>query len=79
MGLQEVQDYRNSQKCRLYAPCIQKRVEFWILDFILVEQDSANLLWCEQEYQNWVKLQTFLLRKGQRLHKSITVVMFFRL
>ena len=79
MGLQEVQDYRNSQRCCLYAPCIQKRVKFWILDFILVEQNFTNLLWCEQEYQNWVKLQTFLLRKGQRLIKSITVVMFFRL
>ena len=75
----KVHYYRNSQNYRVYAPCDQKRVKFQIRDFILVERIFPNLLWCQYEYQNWVKLQSLVLRKEQRLFKIITVVMFLRL
>ena len=75
----KVHYYRNSQNYRVYPPCDQKRVKFQIRDFILVERIFPNLLWCQYEYQNWVKLQSLVLRKEQRLFKIITVVMFLRL
>ena len=43
----KVQDYRNSQNCRVYGPCDQKKNEISDSRLYSCRTDFSNLLWCQ--------------------------------